>query len=163
MALLSVSQLVERTAPPTEDHIALWQRRVRLWSDAGILPTAGPDHGGGTRKRWRYRESTIHLAAVLLRLSDFGVETSIIDRISKAIQRNSKGRGAFSRFWRDAIAGNRNTSYVMFTLDEESLFLFDEHGYGLGTFTLHEEPGLFLNLSGVFEEVRAAETPEEGS
>jgi hypothetical protein len=40
-------------------------------------------------------------------------------------------------------------------------FRFDTQEYGLGAFTLHDEPGLFLNLSGVFEEVRRA--TEDGS
>jgi hypothetical protein len=161
MPLLSVAQLVKRAAPPSEAFVSVWERRVRLWSEGGILPTAGPDKDAGTRRRWRYAESAIHLAAILLRLSDFGIETGILKYISEELQMTSRGRGGFARFWRDAIAGNRATSYVLFSIDPETGIIFDEHGYGLGSFTLHEEPGLFLNLSGVFEEVRrAAETAE---
>src|SRR5947209_2688047 len=113
MALLSVGQLVDRTAPPTEVQVALWQRRVRLWTDAGILPTVGPHDG--TRRHRRYSDSVVYLAAVLLRISDFVTETSILRRLSVSIQDWSKSRGKFARLWRDAIKGSRSTCYISFS------------------------------------------------
>src|SRR5690349_4461544 len=113
MALLSVAQLVDRTAPPTENQVALWQRRVRLWSDAGILTTVGPHEGTG--KHRRYSDSVVYLAAVLLRISDFVTETSTLKRIAISIQASLKGRN-FSRMWRDAINGKRGTCYISFSL-----------------------------------------------
>jgi hypothetical protein len=64
--------------------------------------------------------------------------------------------------WRDAIKGSRSTCYISFSLKAdcypEIFVVYDANQYGLGSFTLHDEPAVFLNLSAVFAEVqRAAE------
>ena len=101
--LITVSELVDRAAPPTEDHRAVWLRRARLWSVGDILPTATPQ--GGTRKHRVYRESTVFLAAVLFRISDFGVTTDILRHISVLLKDADQGRAAFDRSWRRVKRG----------------------------------------------------------
>jgi hypothetical protein len=155
MSLLSVAQLVDRTAPPTEYHRSLWLRRAQHWSGLGILPTARPQDG--SRKRRLYREETVYLAAVLLRLSGFGIETSILEWISTHLQQISRGRGRFARFWRDAIQGNRQIAYISISLSFEGQSFHYYNGLtDAVTPALRDEPAIFLNLAGVFEEVRHA-------
>src|SRR5438128_1649265 len=105
--LLYVSEFVDRCAPPTEDHRPTWIRRCQLWPDAGILPMPTPQTRGSGRRRRVYREDAVPLAAVLLRLSDWGTDTNVLQAISSRLQVISKGRGKFARFWRDAVQGKR--------------------------------------------------------
>jgi hypothetical protein len=101
--LITVSELVDRAAPPSEDHRAIWLRRARLWSIAKILPAATPQ--GGTRKHRAYSENVVFLAAVLFRISDFGITTEIPRELSNILQISDQGRSAFSRIWRHAKRG----------------------------------------------------------
>jgi hypothetical protein len=157
--LLYVADFVDRCAPPTEDRRPTWIRRCQLWADAGILPMPTPQPNQSGRRRRVYREDTVPLAAVLLRISDLVIETSILERISTTLQNDSKGRGRFARFWRDALNGNRSTAYISFSPQTgKPLYRYDGREFGLvaWTSTLADEPEIFLNLAAVFAEVRHA-------
>jgi hypothetical protein len=157
--LLYVADFVDRCAPPTEAQRPTWIRRCQLWSDAFILPTPTPQPKGSGRRRRVYRENTVPLAAVLLRLSDLGIETSLLEWISTRLQEDTKGRGRFARFWQAALKGNRSTAYISFYLQAGTPhYHYDEGELGLRSWTsvLLDEPEIFLNLAAVFAEVRHA-------
>ena len=154
--LLNVAKLVDRAAPPSQDRRATWLRRCQLWSVAGILPAVPPAEGGGRRRRL-YRADTVWLAAVLLRISDLGLDTSIIQKISSFIQGGTRSRRQrFSRFWHEAIEGSRDTAYFVFSLEHDVLS-YDWNGEGLEDYSyLCSAPLVVLNLVELFEEVRYA-------
>jgi hypothetical protein len=162
--LLYVTDFVDRCAPPTEDRRPTWIRRCQLWSDAGILPTPTPQSKDSGRRRRVYREETIPLAAVLLRLSDWGIETSILQAIASEIQITSRGRGKFARFWRDAVQGKRGTAYISFSLVPDFYprvdICYDVNELGLASFTnnttIWDKAPIFVDLAGIFVEVRNA-------
>jgi hypothetical protein len=156
--LLNVAKLVDRAAPPSEDRRAKWLRRCQLWSVAGILPTAVSQPASEGRRRRLYRTETIWLAAVLLRLSDLGLETSLIEIISSVIQEQTRSRRQrFGRFWHETIEGSRATAYILFSLKDKANIYYNEGGEGLDIFgDLCDAPTVVLNLATVFEEVRSA-------
>jgi hypothetical protein len=105
------------------------------------------------RKRRLYREDTIWLAAVLLRVSDVIVDTDVLAGLSGNIQRASKGRSALSRWWRDVMLGNRS-AYMFLSPIDMSITL----GSTLEEFApyLMDEIGIILDLMEVFDGVRTS-------
>jgi len=157
--LLYVADFVDRCAPPTEDRRPTWVRRCQLWADAGILPAPTPQPKDSGRRRRVYREDTVPLAAVLLRLSDPGIEASLLEWISTALQEDSKGRGRFARFWKAALQGDRSTAYISFSRKAgRPNYDYDDEEFGLAAWAgvLIDEPAIFLDLVAVFAEVRHA-------
>jgi len=157
--LLYVADFVDRCAPPTEDYKPTWIRRCQLWPDAGILPTPTPQPNRSGRKRRVYREDTVPLAAVLLRLSDLGIETSFLKWISTSLQNNTKGRGHFAISWKAALKEHRSTAYISFYIHEGNYsYRYDEREFGLTAFTsaFTDQPEIFLDLAAIFVEVRHA-------
>jgi hypothetical protein len=150
--LLNVAKLVDRAAPPSEDRRAKWLRRCQLWSVSGILPTSASQLASEGRRRRLYRTETIWLAAVLLRVSNNIVDTNVLAGLSRDIQRASKGRSAFARWWRDVMLGNRS-AYMFFSSTEMKITL----GSTLDQFTpyLRDETAIILDLTEVFAVVRA--------
>jgi hypothetical protein len=157
--LLYVADFVDRCAPPTEDRRPTWIRRCQLWADSGILPMPTPQPNRSGRRRRVYREDAVPLVAVLLRVSDLGLETDFLKSISVALQKDSKGRGRFARFWKAALKGDRSTAYISFSPQAgRATYRYDEQEFGLQawTSTLADEPAIFLDLVAVFAEVRDA-------
>src|SRR5258708_4480097 len=161
--LLYVADFVDRCAPPSEDHRPTWIRRCQLWPDAGILPTPAPQPKGSGRRRRVYSEDAVPLAAVLLRISDWGIETSLLQEIASELQVISQGRGKFARFWRDSVQGKRRTSYIMFSIVPEFHprldINYDENEVGLSLFAndkIGDKAQIFVDLAGIFAEVRNA-------
>jgi hypothetical protein len=155
--LLSLANLVDRTAPPSEEHRARWRRRCQLWSEAGILPLVARQTKDDGRKRRLYRDDTIWLAAVLLRVSDFIVDTNVLAELSRDIQRVSKGRSAVSRLWQDVILGNRS-AYMFFSVEEAHIRLSPT----LDQFAslLYDEAAIILDLTEVFAAARHNEAED---
>jgi hypothetical protein len=91
------------------------------------------------------------LAAVLLRVSDFIVDNNVLAELSLDIQRASKSRSAFSRWWRDVMLGNR-PAYMFFSFTEMEIRL----GSTLDQFAqnLMDEAAIILDLTEVFAAVR---------
>src|SRR5262249_22618152 len=98
--LLTIKQLVRRCAPPNEQRVDPWARRLRHWAVQGMLPVAQP--GRGSRNARVFSPDAVYLAATLLRIADFGFETNILASISNFIQNNTSGNGRFARLWRRA-------------------------------------------------------------
>jgi hypothetical protein len=156
--LITVSELVHRAAPPTEDHRALWLRRARLWSVGNILPMAAPQ--GGTRKHRSYSENTIFLAAILFRISDLGITAEILREISAILQSADNGRSRFDRSWRRMKQGTSliDGDFISITLPRpgRSLWIIlTEHGHEALELPDDDAPGIVLNLTKVREELSA--------
>jgi hypothetical protein len=153
--LITVSELVDRAAPPTDDHRILWLRRARLWSVSGILPVAAPQ--ATVRKHRAYSEDAIFLAAVLFRIADLGITTRILQMISATLQEADKRSSAFARLWRRSRRGE--VAYISVYLSRdiypEIWVQFSETG--LSGLDLDDDgPAIVLNLEKVFEELSAA-------
>jgi hypothetical protein len=162
--LITILELVRRCSPFNEERLALWVRRARHWATLGMLPVAMP--GQGERSRRLYDPDTVYLLSALLRISDFGVETSILAIVSSFIQTNIKGRGGFARFWREAKrkGGSAFEQYIVIRLPPETYPLPRITWYhqtsGAVKLTIDLDPAIFLNLTRVFEEVRITATDE---
>lgn len=109
--LVTVSELVEICAPPSDAHRALWLRRARDWSAAGVLPPTRRHHEGTGRHRL-YDFDLVYLATVLFRMSDLGVPVGVLAQISRLIRapRRTKAEIEFKKFWKDAIQEKGATS-----------------------------------------------------
>jgi hypothetical protein len=73
--MLTVSELVERCAPPSENHRRLWLRRARVWARDGTLPTLNYPVGRGRHRQ--FDDDAVTLARVLFRLSDLGIAPAL--------------------------------------------------------------------------------------
>jgi hypothetical protein len=131
-----------------------------------MLPAAMP--GRGERSRRLYDPDTVYLLSVLLRISDLGVETSILRTVSSFIQTNSEGRGGFARFWREAKRedGTEFEQYIVISLPPETYPVPQIAWYHQTSrtvmLTIDIEPAIFLSLTRIFEEVRLI-TPTDDS
>jgi hypothetical protein len=158
--LITILELVRRCVPFNEERLALWVRRARHWAGLGILPAAMP--GRGERSRRLYDPDTVYLLSVLLRIADFGVETSILANVSSFLQTNTQGRGGFARFWREATREDGTTfeQYIVIGLPPETYpkprIAWYHRTSGVVTLNIDIEPAIFLNLTKVFEEVQSA-------
>src|SRR5580693_6683889 len=100
--VLTVSELTAACKPPDEVTHSLWLRRVRDYSNVGILP-ATRQHGGTGRHRL-FSPDTIYATAVLLRLADLGIPIGNLRSLARLInapRRTAVERG-FRQFWRAA-------------------------------------------------------------
>jgi DNA-binding transcriptional MerR regulator len=102
--LLTVSELVDICSPPDEESRSIWTRRLRDWSNAGILPTARRHHEGTGRHRLYHRD-TAYLAAVMLCMADQGVSVRALENLAGMLHRPGRNISSvreFKQFWRDA-------------------------------------------------------------
>jgi hypothetical protein len=160
--LLTIKQLVRRCAPPNEHRVGLWERRLRHWAVQGILPVAQP--GRGSRNARMFGAKAVYLAAVLLRISDFGLETNILAEVSSYIQTNSLGRGNFARFWQRAFRSDGDTQEYLFiylppeTYPQPSIDFYGQViAGGIMIPDIGLAPALLLDLRQVSRELRALE------
>jgi hypothetical protein len=81
----------------------------------------------------------------------------VLAGLSRDIQRESKGRSAFARWWRDVLLGNRS-AYMFFSSTEMQITL----GSTLDQFIpyLRDETAIILDLTEVFSVVRARAAEE---
>jgi hypothetical protein len=174
--LITVSELVDRAAPPTEDHRSVWLRRARLWSVGDILPTATPQ--GGARKHRVYRESTVFLAAILFRISDFGVTTEILRELSLILKDAGQGKTASDRAWRRIkrgvptryrardgfieIVGGAYISVKLPRKGEPIQVGFTDKGLSTHLIPKDDAPAIILNLAKLWEELSERTADKEG-
>jgi hypothetical protein len=174
--LITVSELVDRAAPPTEDHRSVWLRRARLWSVGDILPTATPQ--GGARKHRVYRESTVFLAAILFRISDFGVTTEILRELSLILNDADQGRAAFNRAWRRIkrgiptryglkdgfveIVGGAYISVKLPRIGEPFQVRLTDKGPIEQLIPRDDAPAIIMNLTKLWEELSERTADKEG-
>ena len=174
--LITVSELVDRAAPPTEDHRSVWLRRARLWSVGDILPTAAPQ--GGTRKHRAYSESTVFLAGILFRISDFGVTTEILRELSLILKDADQGKTAFDRAWRRVkrgvptrygvkdgfveIVGGAYISVKLPRMNEPFQVFLSDKGPSKQLIPKDDAPAIILNLTKLWEELSERTADKEG-
>jgi hypothetical protein len=161
--LITVSELVDRAAPPSEDRRRVWLRRARLWSVANILPTATAQ--GAARRHRLYSENTIFLAAILFRISDLGATTDILHAVSEDIQWVDKHKGRPGKVWRlikRRIIKREGYLRIRYNYKGRPEILNDIDEHGLSHLGMYDDtPAIFLNLTAVLEELSAV-AGEEG-
>jgi DNA-binding transcriptional MerR regulator len=101
---LSLADLTRAVAGTGEsDRVGIIARRIRHWTLAGALPTAGPRHSGSGKHR-RYTRDAAYVATILNHLANFGLSigalTAVSDEVSYAIRKQES-------LWHDAVAGRQ--------------------------------------------------------
>ena len=162
--LITVYQLINRCAPPSEYHRGVWSRRARLWSVSGILPTAIPLEGN--QKRRLYSQNIVFLAGVLFRISDLEISTDFLSELAFILYEAEKGRTNFGRMWRRVKQGkSSHQAYISASHPRDTPFIsvsLSESGIAELDLADDDAPAVVLNLTKVFEELSAA-AAEEGS
>jgi DNA-binding transcriptional MerR regulator len=93
-----VSHLAQCAGATTPRQQELWFRRLRHWTNAGIIETAGAQHGG-TGNRRRYDPEAAYLAAVLMRLADQQLPINVLKAVADLIERR---QGEDAALWEQA-------------------------------------------------------------
>jgi hypothetical protein len=88
-----------------EAEADLLMRRVRYWTLAGALPTAGARHAGSGRHR-RYPIDSVYLAMILHYLADWGSPIGVIRLVSETILER-KAQEEDSAYWAAAVTGTQ--------------------------------------------------------
>src|SRR4051794_8280344 len=98
--LLTVSEVVDCCTPPNDKLRTTWLRRLRDWSNIGLLDIS-ERHREGTGRHRLYTPGAVYVAAVLLRLADLGVPVGTLTPVAQLIQRPNRTRAEqeFRRFW----------------------------------------------------------------
>jgi DNA-binding transcriptional MerR regulator len=99
---LTVSQLTAACKPPDEETQSLWLRRVRDYSNLGILPATRQHEGSGRHRL--FSPDAKFATAVLLRFADLGIPIGNLQGLARLINapRRTKAELEFRRFWREA-------------------------------------------------------------
>jgi hypothetical protein len=151
---LTVSELTDACKPPDEETRLLWLRRVRDWSNIGIVP-ATRQHAGTGRHRL-FRPDAVYVTAVLLRLVDSGYPIRNLSTVAKLINapRRTAAEQEFHRFWRDAITlAKRQDAYVAFTPERGDQGT-TSYRYRWGKMTTNDDDAwALMNLTRVFRKL----------
>ncbi len=153
---LSLAELAEAVAEGQDETRDLLIRRIRHWTLAGTLPTAGSPHAGTGRHR-RYSADTAYLVIVLHRLADWGLPIGVLKAVSDTIL-EPPGWLALEGI-RDAIAGTRQVflSFRPFAVPEAQaapgLVLTFCSEEGMIARLKQVEGGMHLNLTKLFRQV----------
>ena len=84
--LLTLSEFVDECFPVDEYEFALYTRRVRAWTAAGVIPTVPRPHGRrGTGHHRLYRAEDARRISLLLVLANLGIPPSIEGQLEYAI------------------------------------------------------------------------------
>ena len=121
----SVSQLAERVAPTADKaEVARITRQLRHWTLTGVLKPLGATYTGAGRHR-RYSGDAVHVAALLIELSQLGLPVGVLHMVSLGIMgilrpvrtRSGKPSNAEpqAHLWRRAIKGE-GTIYLTFNV-----------------------------------------------
>ena len=151
--LVTVSELVEICSPPSDDHRALWLRRAREWSAAGVLPPSQRHQQGSGRHRL-YDFNSIYLAAVLFRMSDLGVPVGVLAQISRLIRSPNRTRAErdFRKFWRGAADLTEPNAYLAISPVPGDEAAYYQQSYG--SMKLAEGAWAVINLSVTFAQLK---------
>jgi DNA-binding transcriptional MerR regulator len=99
---LTVSELTAACKPPDDETQSLWLRRVRDYSNVGMLPATRQHEGTGRHRL--FSRNAIYATAVFLRLADLGIPIGNLRNLARLINapRRTKAELEFQRFWREA-------------------------------------------------------------
>src|SRR5690349_6248110 len=86
----TVSELTAACEPPDEETRSLWLRRVRDWSNIGIVP-ANRQHEGTGRHRL-FSPDAVYATAVLLRFADLGIPIGNLRSLARLINAPRRSR-----------------------------------------------------------------------
>jgi hypothetical protein len=133
--LLTVSQVVDRCAPLDDEMRTTWLRRLRDWSNIGVLDISGR-HREGTGRHRLYSTDAVYVAAVLLRMADLGVPVGTLNRIARLIQHphRTKPEQDFHHFWAEtqkSDAAQGVAAYLAIRPEPRpGIRAFYKHGWG---------------------------------
>lgn len=162
MRLLTVSELAGACPPSGAgggvdiSRLRLWTRRLRHWTNLGLLPTAAKHREGAGQHRL-YDPSTAYTAAVLLRIAATGASLPVITEAAVQLIRQTQGRRKFAQSWRSAI---RNSDTVQCWLsvtiasEGERIYLTLYEGPVSPNGVDATEPKIIVNLSSIFSAVK---------
>jgi DNA-binding transcriptional MerR regulator len=99
---LTVSELTAACKPPDDETRLLWLRRVRDWSNIGMVPATRQHEGTGRHRL--FSPDAVYATAVLLRLADLGIPIGNLRSVARLINapRRTAHEQEFQRFWREA-------------------------------------------------------------
>jgi hypothetical protein len=153
---LTISALIDRCAPYSEDERAAWTRRARHWAMASLVLPKTPKARGGSGRHRRYRAEDVYLMAVMFRLSDSTLPISTLSVISEEIQDWVNDPG-----WEAAKLGSTDQAVflsIIFSASAEPFVFVDTHFDPLPKFEEdHDGPVIVLNISLIFEKIRSQE------
>jgi hypothetical protein len=162
----TLSELTRRlAADASQQRHDLVLRRLRHWSLAGALRTAGQLHTGTGRAR-RFEAEEVYIAAVLLRLADWGLPIGALKAVAETIRLEIDKVGETAGLWAEAkrrsLEGHTVFAGLSVKLDDAgekpvSIGIRLKHGQRLNTprFLLdHEDSIIVLNLTEVFASVK---------
>jgi DNA-binding transcriptional MerR regulator len=167
---LTVSELAEACCPRNaegevdRDRLRLWIRRLRHWSQLGILPERAMRQIGAGQHRL-YGADLVYLAAILLRASGTGISVGVIKEISKKLQRETQGKRSLAQFWRDAKRYAPTPGafhYLLIWIADEGRVISlegvvrqdDSWSSIHPTFDPESEPMIVLSLTNIFLEIQ---------
>ena len=87
---LTVSELTAACKPPDEETQSLWLRRVRDYSNVGMLPATRQHEGTGRHRL--FSRNAIYATAVFLRLADLGIPIGNLRNLARLINAQPLGR-----------------------------------------------------------------------
>ena len=152
---LTVSELIDRCSPPNEEYRTTWMRRVRDWSNVGLLHTSHRHHEGSGRHRL-YSPSAVYVAGVLLRMADLGVPIGYLARIARLIQtpRRTEGEQQFKQFWREAkTLTNPQDAHMAITPERGGDRTYYRHSFG-PIELLDDQAWATINLTRTFRQLK---------
>ena len=114
--MLTIADLVDCAAPPSEAIRTAWLRRARYYAQNGLLNTGGPLHAGRGRHR-RFSEETAYLAALLFRLGSAGLPLPVLDAVAQTVKTHLKDPASspFRDAWEAAKDGQDGHIGLMFS------------------------------------------------
>jgi DNA-binding transcriptional MerR regulator len=150
---LTVSELTAACKPLDVETQSLWLRRVRDYSNVGILPVTRQHEGTGRHRL--FSPDDICATAVLLRLADLGIPIGNLRSLGRLINAPSRttAEREFQRFWRQAKTfANRQDAYLAITPnrgDPGNTF----YRQSWGAMTLDDDAWAVLNLTHLFRKL----------
>jgi len=150
----TVSELTAACEPPDEETRSLWLRRVRDWSNIGIVP-ANRQHEGTGRHRL-FSPDAVYATAVLLRFADLGIPIGNLRSLARLINapRRTATERTFRQFWRAAksLASPLDAYLAITPKREDPGITF--YVLGWGNMILSSEDGwACINLTRVFRKL----------
>jgi DNA-binding transcriptional MerR regulator len=151
--LLTVSEVVDCCAPPSDELRTTWLRRLRDWSNIGLLHISGRYREGAGRHRL-YSPDAVYVAAVMLRLADLGVPVGTLIPVAEIIQRPSRARRKqdFRNFWAEAkqLGAASDEAFLAIRPEPRSDGTFYEFGWGAVAAINSGDAWAIISLTAVF-------------
>jgi DNA-binding transcriptional MerR regulator len=150
---LTVSELTASCKPPDEETQALWLRRVRDYSNLGILPATRQHEGTGRHRL--FSPDAKFATAVLLRFADLGIPIGNLRSLAQLINtpRRTKAQLEFQLFWREAktLANLQDAYLAIRPIRGDPINSFYRQSWGV--MTTDDTAWAVLNLTYLFRKL----------